>query len=431
LICGSDDKTRRRPGLIIGALRLKSEICNLIHRADECPAPIDESEPFACAEIFNIDNLQLPLWLLDFEEAVGVLVRGGTVQEQETQSTILKDAITRARRPHWSDAATSITVDTPVPFAAADLLRFIDEAMGRLDNPNTTAPYLRLRTRLESLRTDRRYAFLFSHGAFLTFGARLPGSRTETAMCRPSPTPHAGSRLRHSPPSVAIVGATGAVGRELLQILEQRRFGLAELRLYASPRSAGRTLPFAGRALPVAALSEISFDRIDLALFSTGSATARQWAPTAVQAGAVVIDNSSAFRMDPAVPLVAPEINAEKIATHSGIIANPNCAAVIAAMALWPIRRRNRIRRVILATYQAASGAGAAAMQELRDAALSRKRGRRAAYGVGCRDGSAPVPPSSLPARDHPACDLAVSSLHPELPRCRGAAGRAQARRLL
>jgi DNA helicase HerA-like ATPase len=114
------------------------------------------------AEFFNADNLQLPLWLLDFEEAVGVLVRGGTAQEQETQAIILKDAIIRARRRHWSDAATSITVDAPLPFAAADLLRFIDEAMGKLDNPNTSAPYLRLRTRLESLRTDRRYAFLFS-----------------------------------------------------------------------------------------------------------------------------------------------------------------------------------------------------------------------------------------------------------------------------
>jgi DNA helicase HerA-like ATPase len=114
------------------------------------------------AEFFNVDNLQLPLWLLDFQEAVGVLVRGGTVQDQETQATILKDAIVRARRRHWSDAATSITVDTPLPFSAADLLRFIDEAMGRVDNPNTSAPYLRLRARLESLRTDRRYAFLFS-----------------------------------------------------------------------------------------------------------------------------------------------------------------------------------------------------------------------------------------------------------------------------
>ena len=114
------------------------------------------------AELFTVDNLQLPLWLFDFEEAVGALVRGGTVEEQETQAIILKDAITRARRRHWSDAATPITVDTPVPFGAADLLRFIDEAMGRFDNPDTSAPYLRLRTRLESLRSDRRYTFLFS-----------------------------------------------------------------------------------------------------------------------------------------------------------------------------------------------------------------------------------------------------------------------------
>jgi DNA helicase HerA-like ATPase len=114
------------------------------------------------AELLNVDNLQLPLWLLEFEEAVGVLVRGGAAQEQETQTNIIKDAIIRARRRHWSDAATPITVDTPVPFGVADLLRFIDEAMGRLDNPDTSAPYLRLRTRLESLRSDRRYAFLFS-----------------------------------------------------------------------------------------------------------------------------------------------------------------------------------------------------------------------------------------------------------------------------
>jgi uncharacterized protein len=114
------------------------------------------------AEIFTVDNLQLPLWLFDLEEAIGALVRGGTVHEQETQAIILKEAITRARRRHWSDAASPVTVDTPVPFGPADLLRFIDEAMGRFDNPDTSAPYLRLRTRLESLRTDRRYAFLFS-----------------------------------------------------------------------------------------------------------------------------------------------------------------------------------------------------------------------------------------------------------------------------
>jgi DNA helicase HerA-like ATPase len=116
------------------------------------------------AEVVNVDNLQLPLWLFDFEEAVGVLVRGGTAQEQEAQTIILKDAITRARRRHSTEdlAAVPITVDTPVPFGAADLLRFIDEAMGRLDNPDTSAPYLRLRARLESLRHDRRFAFLFS-----------------------------------------------------------------------------------------------------------------------------------------------------------------------------------------------------------------------------------------------------------------------------
>jgi len=116
------------------------------------------------AELVSVDNLQLPLWLFDFEEAVGVLVRGGTAQEQEAQTIILKDVITRARRRHSSGnvAAASITVDSPVPFAATDLLRFLDEAMGRLDNPDTSAPYLRLKTRLESLRYDRRFAFLFS-----------------------------------------------------------------------------------------------------------------------------------------------------------------------------------------------------------------------------------------------------------------------------
>jgi DNA helicase HerA-like ATPase len=118
----------------------------------------------ALAEVLNVDNLQLPFWLLDFEEAVGVLVRGGTAQEQEAQAIILKDAITRARRRFAPNerTASSITVDTPVPFKASDLLRFLDEAMGRLDNPDTSAPYLRLRTRLDSLRHDRRFAFMFS-----------------------------------------------------------------------------------------------------------------------------------------------------------------------------------------------------------------------------------------------------------------------------
>ena len=120
------------------------------------------------AETVNVDNLRLPLWLLDFEEAVGVLVRGGTVQEQEAQAIILKDAMLRARRRYAGEtlAASSITVDTPMPFGVSDLIRFIDEAMGRLDNPDTSAPYLRIRTRLESLRDDRRYDFMFSERLF-------------------------------------------------------------------------------------------------------------------------------------------------------------------------------------------------------------------------------------------------------------------------
>jgi aspartate-semialdehyde dehydrogenase len=174
--------------------------------------------------------------------------------------------------------------------------------------------------------------------------------------------------LRRSRPAVAVVGATGAVGRELLRVLAERQFPLAELRLFASRRSAGATLSFAGREIAVEPLSEASFAGLDLALFSAGSAVARDHAPHAVRCGAVVIDNSSAFRMDADVPLVVPEINACAIETHRSIIANPNCAAIITLMALAPIHRRCRINRAILATYQAASGAGAAAMQELLDA---------------------------------------------------------------
>ena len=172
-------------------------------------------------------------------------------------------------------------------------------------------------------------------------------------------------RLRRSPPAVAIVGATGAVGAELLSILDERNYPVGELRLLASSRSAGKTLAFGNRDIGVEALGPGSFAGIDLALFSAGSAIAREYAPAAVEAGAIVIDNSSAFRMNPAVPLVVPEINTAAIARHDGIVANPNCAAIVAVTPLWPLHRRNRIRRLILATYQAASGAGAAAMAEL------------------------------------------------------------------
>ncbi|MBI3516680.1 MAG: aspartate-semialdehyde dehydrogenase, partial [Proteobacteria bacterium] len=187
---------------------------------------------------------------------------------------------------------------------------------------------------------------------------------------------------RLATPTVAIVGATGAVGIELMRCLEKRWFPLSGLRLLASPRSAGKTLPFAGAPFPVEALAANSFEGIDIALFSAGSGPAREWAPRAVAAGAIVIDNSSAFRMDAGVPLVVPEINAQTIRHHRGIIANPNCVAIIAAMALWPLHRRNPIRRLIMSTYQSASGGGAAAMAELTQATAAALAGRDVAPAV-------------------------------------------------
>ncbi|MDJ0386774.1 aspartate-semialdehyde dehydrogenase [Roseomonas sp. E05] len=176
-------------------------------------------------------------------------------------------------------------------------------------------------------------------------------------------------------PTVAIVGATGAVGVELLHCLEARDFPLAGLKLLASPRSAGRTLRFRDQELPVEALDEASFEGVDVALFSAGSGVSKRYAAAAVKAGAVVVDNSSAFRMDPDVPLVVPEVNGAAIAQHRGIIANPNCVAIIATVPLWPLHQRHGIRRVTAATYQAASGAGAAAMEELRESTAAALRG--------------------------------------------------------
>ncbi|MDZ5646580.1 aspartate-semialdehyde dehydrogenase [Nitrospirillum sp. BR 11828] len=168
-------------------------------------------------------------------------------------------------------------------------------------------------------------------------------------------------------PVVAIVGATGAVGVELLECLEQRDFPLSELRLLASPRSAGKTMTFKGKEITVQALDENSFDGVNIALFSAGGSISKVYGPIAVKAGAVVVDNSSAFRQDPDVPLVVPEVNPEAVKQHKGIIANPNCSTIIALVPLWPLHAKNRITRFIAATYQAASGAGAAAMEELRE----------------------------------------------------------------
>ena len=175
---------------------------------------------------------------------------------------------------------------------------------------------------------------------------------------------------------VAIVGATGAVGAELIRCLEQRHFPVSELRLLASARSAGKTLKFRGQSLPVRELNEDSFGGVHIALFSAGASTSKRFAPLAVRAGATVIDNSSAYRMDPQVPLVVPEINAQALRGHHGIIANPNCCAIISITPLWPVHRVNRIVRLQLATYQAASGAGAAAMAELSESTRAYLEGR-------------------------------------------------------
>jgi len=181
---------------------------------------------------------------------------------------------------------------------------------------------------------------------------------------------------------VAIAGATGAVGVEFLRLLEERHFPISKLLLLASARSAGKTMRFDGRDVLVEELTEDSFENIDIAFFSAGGSISKKYAPIAARAGAVVVDNSSAFRMDPKVPLVIPEINPEAIAAHDGIIANPNCSTIIAIVPLWPIHKKNRIKRLIAATYQAASGAGAAAMEELRESTRAHLEDREYANTV-------------------------------------------------
>lgn len=166
-------------------------------------------------------------------------------------------------------------------------------------------------------------------------------------------------------PVVAIVGVTGAVGAEFIATMDKRGFRVGKLKALASARSAGKTVSFRGQDVIIEELTERAFEGVDIALFSAGGSISKKFAPIAVKAGAVVVDNSSAFRMDPNVPLVIPEINANRIRDHKGIIANPNCAAITALVPLCPIHQSNRIKRVIISTYQAASGAGAAAMDEL------------------------------------------------------------------
>ena len=167
-------------------------------------------------------------------------------------------------------------------------------------------------------------------------------------------------------PHVAIVGATGAVGLEMIRTLERRRFPLGRLTLWASARSIGKRLRFQGEDLPVQELKPDVFQGIDLALFSAGASISKEFAPVAAHAGCVVVDNSSAFRMDPRVPLVVPEINGQDIPGHHGIIANPNCTTAITLMALFPLHQAFGVTRIFASSYQAVSGTGAKALAELK-----------------------------------------------------------------
>lgn len=176
---------------------------------------------------------------------------------------------------------------------------------------------------------------------------------------------------------VAILGATGAVGTELLELLASRNFPVAELKLLASTRSAGKTMSFKGEDVVIEEASDRSFDNIDLVLASAGGATSKALAPIAVASGAIVIDNSSAFRADPKVPLVVPEVNPDAVKSHQGIIANPNCTTILMAVAVYPLHKVRKIKRIIAATYQSASGAGAMAMQEVLDQTSEILQGNR------------------------------------------------------
>ena len=174
---------------------------------------------------------------------------------------------------------------------------------------------------------------------------------------------------------VAVVGATGAVGQTTLKILEERKFPVRELRAFASARSAGKTVTFKGEPVRVEEVGPGAFKGVEIALFSAGSAQSKEYAPHAVRAGAVVVDKSSAFRMDPQVPLVVPEINAHAVRGHRGIVACPNCTSIVTVMPLKPLHDAGRLRRVVATSYQAVSGAGVNGVDELRRQTLAWARG--------------------------------------------------------
>jgi aspartate-semialdehyde dehydrogenase len=182
--------------------------------------------------------------------------------------------------------------------------------------------------------------------------------------------------------NVAVAGATGAVGNQMIQCLEERNFPIKNLKLLASARSLGKTLSFRGAPLPVEELTEQSFAGVEIALFSAGASTSLKFAPAAVKAGAVVVDNSSAYRMDPHIPLVVPEVNPHRIVSTPGIIANPNCSTIQMVVALKPIHDAVRIKRIVVSTYQAVSGTGKKAIDELETQTRALLNGREAAAKV-------------------------------------------------
>jgi len=175
---------------------------------------------------------------------------------------------------------------------------------------------------------------------------------------------------------VAVMGATGAVGEEMIKILEERNFPVKELRLLASRRSLGKRMSFRGGSYKVEELTAESFQGVDIVLASAGGSISKQFAPAAISEGAVVVDNTSAFRMDPSVPLVIPEINPQDIRKHKGIIANPNCSTIIMAVPVYALHKKAGVKRILVSTYQSVSGAGAKAIHELREQTLECLQGK-------------------------------------------------------
>ena len=182
--------------------------------------------------------------------------------------------------------------------------------------------------------------------------------------------------------NVAVAGATGAVGRKMLEILEERKFPVATLKALASAKSVGQTLAFKGNPVTVEELKESSFEGVDIALFSAGASVSRQFAPSAVKSGCIVIDNSSAFRMEPDVPLIVPEVNPDAINSNAGIIANPNCSTIQMVVVLKPIHDKFKIKRVVVSTYQSVSGSGQKAIKELQNQIKNLLDGKTAELNV-------------------------------------------------